>query len=112
VSGHFEFWIVSGRVGSGRVFGHLVLNRFGFRVVSGRVGSGIRSSSVRSFRISDCIRSSRIGYWIIQCQIISSFRSYQIRTDWTNFSDRIGFRHLYVKVWMENGCTLYFLSQN
>jgi hypothetical protein len=46
MSGHFEFWFVSGRVS-----GHLVSGHFSFRVVSGRIGSGIRSSNVRSFRI-------------------------------------------------------------
>jgi hypothetical protein len=60
VLGYFRFWVVSGRVESGQLSGH-----FGFQVVLGRVKSVIGSSSVRSFWISDCIKSGRVNYRVI-----------------------------------------------
>jgi hypothetical protein len=57
--------LLSGNIRSGRVLGHLVLGHFESRVVLDRVVSGIGSSSVRSFRVLDRIRSGRIGYRVI-----------------------------------------------
>jgi hypothetical protein len=50
------FW-VSGRVGSGRLSGHLVLSHFRFWIVSGQVGLVMGSSSVGSFRIFESYRT-------------------------------------------------------
>jgi hypothetical protein len=49
------------QVGLGRVSGHLVLGHFGFWIVSGRVGSGIRLFSVELFRIMNRIELERLG---------------------------------------------------
>jgi hypothetical protein len=97
VSGHFGFRVISGRVGSGiRSFS---VGSFRVRVVSNRVRSGIGSSSFGSFRVSsrNRIKSDRVGYQIVQCQIILNFKSYQVRTDRTDFSNRVGLCHLYCK---------------
>jgi hypothetical protein len=61
VSGHFGSY----QVGSGWVSGHLVSGHFEFLVVSGRVGSDIESSSIRSFRVSGRIRSGWVNYRVI-----------------------------------------------
>jgi hypothetical protein len=50
-SSSIESFRVSSRIGLGRVSSHLVLGHFEFRVVSGRVGSCIGSFSVGLFRI-------------------------------------------------------------
>jgi hypothetical protein len=58
MSDHFGFRVISGWVGL--VIGSSSVGLFGFRVVSVRVGSVIGS-----FRVSDRIRSDRIGYRVI-----------------------------------------------
>jgi hypothetical protein len=85
VSSHFEFWVVSGQVGSGirsssiesfRVSGRIRSCIRSFQV-SGHIrsgGSGIRSFSIESFHVSDRIRSNRVGY-----RIILSFELYRFR---------------------------------
>jgi hypothetical protein len=86
VSGYFGFRVVSGRVGSG--IGSSSIESF---QISGRIRSGIGSSSVGSFRVSGHIRSGRVGHRVVQCQIISGYGSYQVRTGQMGFSGRVGF---------------------
>jgi hypothetical protein len=86
VSGHFGFWVVSGRVGyrviqcrvisgygsyqvgSGRVLGHLVSGHFGFLVVSGQSG-----------RVSGHLVLGHFGFWVVLCWIGSGIRSFSVR---------------------------------
>jgi hypothetical protein len=66
---------------SGRVLGHLVSGHFRFWVVLGRVGSGIGSSSVGSFRVSGRIRSGRVSDYLISDHFESRVVSDRIGSD-------------------------------
>jgi hypothetical protein len=82
VLGHFRFRVISSRVRSS------IGSSIRLFWVSGCVGSGIESSSVGLFWVLDRIRSGRVRYQIIQCQIILNFESYRVQISRTSFSVR------------------------
>jgi hypothetical protein len=65
LSGRVGSFQILGHIESGGVSDHLVSGHFGLQVILGQVGSGIESSSVRSFWVSGRIRLGRVEYRVI-----------------------------------------------